>query len=315
VVDNRPWPDRAIDLGTDDDRFRVIGEPRPGISFARNAGIAHSRAPIVAFTDDDAQPDSRWLSALTARFAAAEPVDAVTGLVLPAEIETQAQQWFESFYGGFNGKRSYEVAYVAAEPTKRGAVRHIVVSDAGRHETDRVAIYGVGAFGAGVNMSFRRETLQDAGLFDVDLGTGTPSRGGEDLSMLISILRRGHRLCYEPAAVVRHSHRRSYAELRKQIFGNGLGFTAMLTALIRRDPGHLGALLHLGPAALRAMVGTAAGRLRKSADPSPAEDRSYPRSLVLLEIAGYFCGPVAYWRTVRAARAEQRRAAADRGAR
>lgn len=41
---------------------RLIHEPRPGSYVARNAGIAATRAPVLAFTDSDCVPDRDWLS-------------------------------------------------------------------------------------------------------------------------------------------------------------------------------------------------------------------------------------------------------------
>ena len=44
----------------------------------------------MAFTDDDAVPESGWLAALAANFA--DPrVLCVTGLTLPLELETASQ--------------------------------------------------------------------------------------------------------------------------------------------------------------------------------------------------------------------------------
>jgi glycosyltransferase involved in cell wall biosynthesis len=41
-------------------RFRYIFEPKQGLSYARNAGIANARAEDIAFTDDDVRS---WIMA------------------------------------------------------------------------------------------------------------------------------------------------------------------------------------------------------------------------------------------------------------
>src|SRR5579884_1169719 len=41
---------------------RYVREPRAGLSRARNTGARAAWGEIVAFTDDDALPDPRWLS-------------------------------------------------------------------------------------------------------------------------------------------------------------------------------------------------------------------------------------------------------------
>ena len=66
------------------------------------------------------------------------------------------------------------------------------------------------------------------GLFDPALDVGTPANGGGDLEMFFRVLKSGHALVYEPAAMVRHRHRRDYASLREQLASNGVGFYAYL---------------------------------------------------------------------------------------
>lgn len=50
-------------------RARILPFDVPGISAARNAGLAQAAAPVVAFLDDDAVPEPTWLSRLAAPFA------------------------------------------------------------------------------------------------------------------------------------------------------------------------------------------------------------------------------------------------------
>ncbi|HWB36149.1 MAG TPA: glycosyltransferase family A protein, partial [Rugosimonospora sp.] len=103
VVDNRPdgTAERAVlhqRLGALPG-VRVVSEAYPGISAARNRGVRDARGGIVAFTDDDAVTDPNWLWAFAARFAAEPELACVTGPMLPAELETAAQVWFESSGG------------------------------------------------------------------------------------------------------------------------------------------------------------------------------------------------------------------------
>ncbi|MEZ0164127.1 glycosyltransferase [Kineococcus sp. LSe6-4] len=304
LVDNRPVvpaDDPLPALLARHPRVRRVPAERPGISQARNAGLAAARGEVVAFTDDDVRVDPGWLLALGTRFATHPEEDVVTGLVVPAELETPAQRDYEAHYGGFGGQRRLTPAQVAPVPGRPGRVREL---DATGSTVREFPVYGVGAYGAGANMAFRRTALPRG--FDVRLGTGTATRGGEDLAALVEVLWRGGRLGYEPAAVVHHSHRRDRAGLERQLHGNGVGFTAMLTALVCRDRRHLGALAALVPGAAVAKVRWALARAGARPTPSPTTPSTIPstpavagdpRRLVLLELRGMPWGPLAYWRT------------------
>lgn len=307
LVDNRPTLPKADPLPAlvaAHSDVRVIRARQPGISAARNAGIHAARHDIVAFTDDDVRVDAGWLRAVARRFTDDPTLDAVTGLILPAELETPAQIWFERYYGGFGGRRNFAPVTVRAEDHS-GRLRYAratVRDDQGR-EVRRLPIYGIGGYGAGANMAFRRSSLHNLGLFDTALGTGTRARGGEDLAMLVAILWSGGTIGYEPAAVVHHRHRREWPELLHQLQGNGLGFTAMLTSAVLSDRRHLLALAAQVPVAVRGLTAQSAAKLSGKAPERASDvDDSYPRQMVLNELLGYPLGPFAYLRSRRSDR-------------
>ena len=308
LVDNRrslPGDDPLPELMAGRSRIRVIREVRPGISAARNAGISAAAGEIIAFTDDDVLVEPGWLRAIGSRFINEPDLDAVTGLILPAEMETSAQIWFERYYGGFSGERTFSPLTLRAAPGPkwlRGS--RTVVHDAAGNRVREFAVYGAGAYGAGANMAFRRSTLLRLGTFDLALGTGTPARGGEDLGMLIQILWSGGAVGYEPAAVAHHRHRREVEELLHQLRGNGLGFTAMLTSLILSDRRHVLGLGSQLPLAGWRMLRQSLARIRgtKVGAAGSADDADielYPRHLVINELSGYPKGPLAYLRSRR----------------
>ena len=64
-------------------KFRYIFEPKQGLSYARNAGIAKACAQNIAFTDDDVRVSRNWVSRIKAGFAAEPGADFLGGKVLP----------------------------------------------------------------------------------------------------------------------------------------------------------------------------------------------------------------------------------------
>lgn len=313
LADNRGCavePDVLAALVAGRDGFRIIRETRPGVSAARNAGLRAARNEIIVYTDDDVRADAGWLRSIGTRFAREPELDGLSGLILPAELDTPAQLWYERYYGGFSGQRTFEpltlqVADAAARPWRRARV---VLTDDHHRQVREFAIYGVGAYAAGANMAFRRSALKRIGGFDIALGTGTPARGGEDLAAFIALLWQGGRIGYEPGAVVYHRHRRGYDDLRRQMRGNGVGFTAMLTSLAANDTAHAIGFASQLPLAVRRLGGQAAYRLARgrrpaAGRPSAQPVASYPRALALDELRGYTQGPVRYLQSRRAARA------------
>ncbi len=227
VVDNAPGDDATERLvRTRHPRVRYAREPAPGLDHARNRAILESAGEVLAFTDDDVVVDPAWARALATAFASDPEAQAVMGLVLPLELETEAQVLFEryrSFARGFVPMR------VRAEPGTRAGWLH----------------GNTGRLGTGANMAFRRAVFDRVGPFDPALGGGTAARGGDDLEMLFRLIKAGHAVRYEPQAMVWHRHRRSLEELRAQMRDCGVGFSASLVRSARAYPGERGALARL----------------------------------------------------------------------
>ncbi len=207
VIDNAPRTSQTKTLVEQTfPQVRYFLEPRPGLNWARNRAIIEARGEILAYTDDDVIVDRLWTKNLATIFAENPDVMAVTGLVVPYEMETEAQFLFEE-YGGF-GRGFDRKWYRASESERRRLAR--------QHA-------GAGKFGTGANMSYRRSIFSDIGIFDPALDVGTRTQGGGDLDMFFRVLKHGHTLVYEPAALVRHRHRRELGKLETQIVSNGIG--------------------------------------------------------------------------------------------
>lgn len=263
---------RVVDeFAADLPNLRYVRLERSGLNRARNAALARAGGEIVVFIDDDAVPDGGWLAAHRRAFASTLTL-ASTGLTLPLELETEAQEQFER-YGGFGRgflPRTFQVANL--HPLAAGRA------------------------GAGVNMALRREVLELIGPFDEALDAGTPTCSGGEAELFARILAQHYRIEYTPAALNWHRHRRTLPELRATVRGYGVGVYAFWTArlLAGAEPG---APLVGGqwfwrdqlPRLLRSLV----CRPGVLAWPLPAD-----------ELRGCLAGPGAYLRSRRQARHE-----------
>jgi cellulose synthase/poly-beta-1,6-N-acetylglucosamine synthase-like glycosyltransferase len=228
---------------------------------ARNRALREASGEIVVFIDDDALADPNWLRALLINFD--HPlVLCVTGLTMPMELETEAQEMFErysTFCRGFQ---------------RRVFNRHSLMP------------WAAGKAGAGVNMALHRSILNKVGPFDEALDAGTPTQAGGETEMFSRILNDGFRIVYEPAAVNWHCHRRSREELRQALYGYGVGIYAFWTKqlLFERK-------LYTLVVAWRWFWQHHLKNLARSILGHPGR---MPLDLVLAEIRGCLAGPMAY---------------------
>ncbi|MGH7646757.1 MAG: glycosyltransferase family 2 protein [Gemmatimonadaceae bacterium] len=158
---------------------RTVREPVPGLSRARNAGLASAAGDLLLFTDDDCLPDPHWLAVVRDEFARAPALGMLGGRV---ELFDERDQ-----------------PTTTRTSRERGQVSTAFNLD---------AIIGC-------NMAFRRSALATIGPFDVALGSGTGAGAGEDVDFVYRALRAGLRVEYSPDALVYHNHgRRTEAQAR-----------------------------------------------------------------------------------------------------
>jgi glycosyltransferase involved in cell wall biosynthesis len=281
LVDNRPDPSAdsvgATSSTLADDRVRVLHEPISGGANARNTGLANAKGEIVAFTDDDVVADRDWLMTIARGFDGEANVGAVSGLVMPLEMETPAQVWFEG-YARFSGR--FE--------------RHAYDLGPNRPLDDPLFPFDIGVLGTGANMAFRTEALRQAGGLDPAFNTKALPNG-TDVEALLRVMLRGWTVVHDPGAIVQHAHQREYHQLERRVYGYGLGLTAVLSKSIIHNP-------RLIPELLRKLPRGIAFALSPSSAKNDSKQSDYPAELDRLELRGMLKGPLAYARGSREAK-------------
>ncbi len=271
VVDNGPSSEATADMIASEfgPKVRYFREQQAGTATAHNRGLAVAKGEIIAFTDDDVVVDRHWLRAIVEGFAMSPDVRCVSGLIMPAELETPAQLMLEQ-HGAFDKGFQPRLFGIHQERPLPGLFP-----------------FAAGQFGSGANMAFDTATLRDLGGFDPALGPGMPARGGEDLAGFCRIIVTGHELAYQPGALVWHRHHRDVAAVERQVYGYGVGLGAFMASCLIRHPRLIGQFLLRLPAGLVYAL-------------SPSSDRNVGRydgwrsDFNRLEVRGLLWGPFAY---------------------
>jgi len=279
VVDNAPSDDgtraAVAEFAALDSRIRYVLERKPGLSNARNSGLAAASNDLVGFTDDDVRVDPGWASALVAGFAADPQTACVTGLVASRSLETAPERYFDSRYpwGEVFFPRRFDLA------------EHRDLSPG--------YPFIAGKFGTGANFAVRRSFIGQLGHFDPLLGAGSPGKGGEDLDMFVRTILAGGRIAYLPSALVWHQHRSDYASLSEQLYGYGHGLGAYIAKRLMTREVSVAAM-----AAGVGRLGVLATRARRAERDTQVTVSSGKR-LALTEARGVVAGAVRYRRMAR----------------
>lgn len=245
---------------------RCVAAPRGGLSHARNYGTRMTNAEIIAYIDDDALPEAKWLDALVAQFG--DPlVMAVAGRA------------------NFLGPVSEGAPSCFSPGCADGPVGERLAVD--RQTPGWFELATSGSIGQGMNMAFRRRAFDVWPGFDERLGRGAALWGAEEHYAFFSLIDRGYRVVYTPEAVVSHPLLRAEREYRRHQIADTIALTAYLTLLLVEEPGYRTALLKFCWKALRR---DPLRKRRRAGIPN-----MIPRwALPLL----WLCGPVLYVRSL-----------------
>lgn len=172
---------------------------RPGLGLARNIGIKIASGDVIAFTDDDCYIDANYFTNL-------------------------ATLWDgQSFQYGGGQILMYD------ESLDPRVARMVITR---RQEIPPNRILAAGSI-QGANMFFGREVFERVGLFNENMGAGTPF-ACEDIEMATRASMRGLRGVLLPELKVLHDHgrKRGSPEAERTVEGYELGRGAYYASLV-----------------------------------------------------------------------------------
>lgn len=181
---------------------QLVVEPRPGLSNARNAGLAAARGRLLAFTDDDCEVAPDYAAVALDQFAKTPGPLLLGGRV---ELGDPADLPF--------------TIKPDADPATFAHPMH------------------PGGFILGCNMIMSRDLLEAVGPFDIVLGAGAPMKSAEDTDYVYRAHLAGAPVLYEPSLVVSHFHgRRDIGDIAKLHRGYNIGNGALYAKHGLRHP-------------------------------------------------------------------------------
>ncbi|MEG4065807.1 glycosyltransferase [Microcoleus sp. Pol11C2] len=180
VIDNCSQDDSVTSLRELFPKVRIFVNSANNFAKALNLGISEAKGQYIAFLNNDATLDSRWLEILVKRLETNKEVGATSGKLLfkDGRINSAGIQQLPNFYWqdvGFGEK------------------------DSGQYDTEG-EVEGL----CWAAVLFRRECLEDVGPIDEDFVMYF-----EDVEFAKRCHKRGWKMLYTPAAIAHHEYRGS----------------------------------------------------------------------------------------------------------
>ena len=222
----------------------VCNEENRGLAVSRNRGLEAAEGDVVAFMDDDAVADDRWLAALVDVYEQ-QDVPAVGGRMTAKWVADEPSFLPAEFYW-----------LIGVTPPTFGPANDADVGGEVRNTY-------------GGNMSFRRSVLEELGGFSPEIGgrKGEKNLQGEETELCARLQAEyGHGMYYTPDAKVAHKifgYRTDPGWLLDRAFWQGYskrGLEVLVPETDGTESDYLAALLFVStPKRLKGLV----------ADPSP----------------------------------------------
>jgi glycosyltransferase involved in cell wall biosynthesis len=181
-----------------------------GLAAARNSGLRVATAPVVAFLDDDCEPEPQWATQLLAGYQ--EDVTGVGGPIRPAGNDSFMAGYLERH----NPLTPQELNLAVSNAVAYRFLLYLRRQWTSDEDLSRRDVYSF----AGANMSFRRQALADAGQFDDRFRFGSEEL---DLCMRLARAFPAGRLVFIPDVRVVHHFQPSVRDTlrRSRAYGRG----------------------------------------------------------------------------------------------
>ena len=185
----------------------IVNKVNLGISASRNKGINATRGEFVVFTDDDCLPPPNWINSIKEAWTQ-QPhyVKAIGGYVVPNEIKTLSQRY------------ASQLRVLSPMPITR--INQNFFKRIRNYYSPNPIISGPGLAVVGANMSFRRDSLFEVGLFEELI-----TFGGDETDLSARLIRLyGETAIYLNSKLfMRHSFDRSYRDSLRRARAYGYG--------------------------------------------------------------------------------------------
>ncbi len=186
-------------IAASDRRLSYVHDRAPGVSRGTNKAIRCSQGEIIAFTDDDCVVPTDWLTTIKDIFAADPTADMLYGQVV-------------------------------APPDREWGVTPVLQF----REMQRLSRRdGLHIIGMGANFAARRRMFDAIGLFDEELGPGTPLSSGQDFDLMYRAYVAGYITLLCPSVEVVHYGTRTREEWPKRMREYGIGDGAFFLKHVR----------------------------------------------------------------------------------
>ena len=242
-------------------KLKYLFEPKQGLSYGRNTGVAAATASIIAFTDDDVRVSADWVRRIKAGFEANPDIDFLGGKVVP-RWPAEPPPWLTRENWSPLALLDYG--------------EHPFYVDSGR----QLCLIGA-------NFAFRRRAFEKVGLFKTDFQRVKDGIGSlEDHEILLRLWRAGSKGLYAPELVVTaeiEPERMGKQYHRKWHASHGRFYAALHSEEVERSK--LGKFFGVPAHFYRQALNDLAGWIRARISNQPAE--AFTRELGLRYFSGF----------------------------